>query len=284
MWVACVESTLFLIAGLSAWAILRNIRARTPDTDEKRARTSFFLNAFKYCLVIAIAITPIQVLLGDLSGDVVAENQPEKLAALELNWNTNALGMGAPWEVVAWPASGGGSNAVSLQIPDALSLITTHSSVGTVAGLNSFAPDDRPTTAQAVVTFYAFRLMMLIGFALVALMLAGVWYWYRGKLTVISVAAHTRFLALWILAIPLGFIATESGWMVREIGRQPWIMYHLMRTADGVSSNLESPIIAVVIVAITLVYLTLLAFFIHFTRRIVREGPDLVTPIITADV
>ena len=93
-----------------------------------------------------------------------------------------------------------------------------------------------------------------------------------------------RFLKLWILAIPLGFIATESGWMVREIGRQPWIMYHLLRTSDGVSSNLESPIIAIVIVAITAVYLTLLALFIYFTRRIIKDGPDLASPIGTTAV
>ncbi|HUD03123.1 MAG TPA: cytochrome ubiquinol oxidase subunit I [Candidatus Paceibacterota bacterium] len=268
MWVACIESTLFLIAGISALAIIKNI----PDR-------AFFLNAFKYCLIIAIVITPLQMVLGDMSGRVVAAYQPEKLAAMELVWNTNPLGTGAPFAVVAWPAQGGGANAVSLDVPNALSLLTTHSSVGTVQGLNSFPADDRPSVADSIFIFYAFRLMVLIGVALTGLMLLGIWYWYRGWLAVETIAQHKKFLTLWIYAIPLGFIATEAGWMVREIGRQPWIMYHLMRTSSGLSSNLESPVTLLVIVAITAIYLTLLYLFIYFTRRIVLNGPDLTSPL-----
>ena len=280
MWVACVESTLFLMAGICAWAILREIRALTPDTDEKRARTGFFLDAFKYCIMIAILVTPLQIVLGDMSGRVVAQNQPEKLAAFELKWDTNTPGTGAPWAVVAWPAKGGGSNALSLDIPYVTSLLTTHSLTSTVQGLNAFAPDDRPSLADSVIVFYSFRLMVLIGFTLFFLMAAGVWYWYRGRLTIMAITRYTRFLKLWIYAIPLGFVATEAGWMVREIGRQPWVLYHIMRTSDGLSSNLEAPIIGVVIFAITAVYLLLIALFIYFTRRIVITGPDLTTPVV----
>ncbi len=285
MWVACVESTLFLIAGISAWVLLRVARLRAGsaipvvETDTLRARHTFFLDAFKYCLVLMIIITPLQLVVGDLSGVLVARLQPEKLAAMELHWDTNAPGTGAPWSAVAVPratsADGTGGNALALEVPNGLSIITTHSADGTVAGLNSFAVDDRPNTAQAVLTFYAFRLMMLIGVVLVALMLLGLWYWYRGKLALDAVLVRPNFLRLWVWAIPLGFIATEAGWMVREIGRQPWILYHLMRTSEGVSSNLSAPVTGVVIVAITLVYLALVSLFIYFTARIVRDGPDL---------
>lgn len=280
MWIACVESTLFLIAGIAAWAIIKSVRSLAPDTEEKRSRTKFFLDAFKYCLLIAILVAPAQILLGDESGQVIAKAQPEKLAALELHWDTNPAGTGAPLVLLAVPAPGGGSNSMQIAIPDALSVLTTHSSAGIVQGLNSFPADDRPSTADSVAVFYAFRLMVGIGFALIALVIAGLWYWYRGKLAVEKVSWHTGFFRLWVFAIPLGFIATECGWMVREIGRQPWIMYHLMRTSDAVSSDLQSPIIGVVIVAITLVYLSLLALFIYFTRRIILTGPDLAAPLV----
>jgi cytochrome d ubiquinol oxidase subunit I len=198
---------------------------------------------------------------------------------MELTWNTNEPGTGAPFAVVAWPQAGGGSNAAALEIPNALSILTTHSDTGTVLGLNSFPADDQPTVVESVFIFYAFRLMVLIGVVLVALTLFGVWYWYAGQLSIEKISKHMGFWRLWIYAIPLGFIATEAGWMVREIGRQPWIMYHVMRTADGLSSNLESPVTALVIGVITAVYCALLWLFIYFTRRIVQSGPDLTSPL-----
>ncbi len=213
MEVACIETTLFFIAGLCAWALLRK-----NATEEYKA---FFLEAFKFALAIAIVAAPLQIGLGDLSGLTVEKYQPAKLAALEMHWDTNPPGTGAAWSIIAWPNKDGNGDSLDVAIPNALSLITTHTMTGTVQGLNTFAPDDRPNRIEDILTFYSFRLMVAIGMILFFLMLLGSWYWYKGKLTLETVARHRFFWRLWIWAMPLGFIATEAGWMVREIGRQP---------------------------------------------------------------
>ncbi|HEY5383341.1 MAG TPA: cytochrome ubiquinol oxidase subunit I [Candidatus Paceibacterota bacterium] len=272
MEVACIETTLFMIAGISAWALLKN-------TQTSFSRSSFFLQSFKYSLALAILMTPLQIGLGDMSGAIVAQYQPAKLAAMELHWDTNPPGTGAAWSIIAWPNSAKQDNSFEIAIPNALSLLTTHSPTGAVAGITSFAADDRPTTTESVITFYSFRLMVAIGFALFALMLLGAWYWRQGKLEVDKIAQHKKFWRLWIWAIPLGFIATEAGWMVREIGRQPWVVYHLMRTQSGLSSNLSAGAVATSTTLFTLMYLVFGALFLYFTYRIVQKGPDLESPL-----
>ncbi|MCE9540987.1 cytochrome ubiquinol oxidase subunit I [Candidatus Kaiserbacteria bacterium] len=267
MEIACVETTLFFILGLCAWALLR-----TRTTDEYKR---FFLQAFKFALTITLVVTPLQIGLGDLSGYLIAEKQPEKVAAMELHWDTNPAGTGAPWSIIAWPDSAGGRNAFDIAIPDALSLLTTHSFSGEVPGLNDYAPSDRPTTLGATITFYSFRIMVAIGFALFGLMLLGVWYHYKGRLDE-AVSDHRFFWKLWIFAMPLGFIATEAGWMVREIGRQPWVVYHLLRTSDGLSSGLSTPVVLTTTVLFTLLYIAFGVLFVYFTYRIMKNGPDFV--------
>ena len=299
MEVACIETTLFFIAGLCAWALL--VAARSPASSEgalshdgattedfpsrknpypyegagvRARRQEFFLQAFKWSLALAILITPLQIFLGDLSGTTVARLQPAKVAAFELHWQTNAPGQGAAWSLVAWPSPQGGSNSFDIAIPDALSILTTHSLTGQVEGLNSFAPDNRPSLVDDTIVFYSFRVMVAIGFALFFLMALGAWYWWKGKLTPAAALRHRIFWLLWVLAMPLGFIATESGWMVREIGRQPWVVYHLMRTADAVSPGLNTPEVATTTALFTLIYLAFSALFIYFTYRFMKNGPD----------
>lgn len=271
MEVACIETTLFFIAGISAWAILRN--------DQPAPYREFFLHAFKFALAIAIVVTPLQIVLGDLSGKNVAINQPAKLAAFELHWNTNPRGEGAAWSILAWPNKEGTGNSFELAVPKVLSILTTRDPNGTVAGLNEFSPNDRPTVINDVVTFYSFRLMVLIGFAMTALMIWGVWYWRKKRLVLAEVSAHRMFWRFWIWSIPLGFIATEAGWMVREIGRQPWVVYHLLRTRDALSPNLNAASVATTTALFTLIYIAFGVLFIYFTYRIVKQGPDFSAPL-----
>jgi cytochrome d ubiquinol oxidase subunit I len=269
MEVACIETTLFFIAGLCGWALLRR---QTADEYKK-----FFLLSFKFALGLAIIVTPLQIGLGDLSGTTIAQYQPEKLAATELHWNTNASGTGAAWSLVAWPTRGGGGNSFDVSVPDMLSVLTTHSLTGTVQGLNAFPESDRPSILDDTFTFYAFRTMVGIGFVLFFMMLIGSWYWWKGKLTIETISNHRKFWRLWIFTIPLGFIATEAGWIVREVGRQPWVVYHLMRVSDGLSSNLTTSAVATTTAIFTLLYLAFGVIFIYFTYRIIKTGPDLVS-------
>jgi cytochrome d ubiquinol oxidase subunit I len=226
-----------------------------------------------------VGISLAQVVVGHVSGDIIARYQPEKLAASELHWETNAPGTGASWNVIAWPNMAGTGNSFTVAIPAGLSLITQYSPTATVPGLNSFPADDRPTAAESTLTFYAFRLMVLCGFLMAGLALWGLWYWRQGVLTLEGVATHRVFWRAWVWAMPLGFVATEMGWMTREIGRQPWVMYHIMRVSDAVSSNLDPTIVSLTIAAITLLYLALGALFIYFVRRILVQGPDLASPL-----
>jgi cytochrome bd ubiquinol oxidase subunit I len=269
MEIACIEATLFFITGLCAWALLRK---NTSDEYKK-----FFLQAFKFALAVAIIITPLQLWLGDLSGQVVAQTQPEKLAALELNWQGNPPGEGSSLSLLAWPNSAGTGNAYALEVPDGLSVLTTHTSEGYVPGLNNFASNDQPSVTDDVVVFYSFRLMVACGVLMFFVMLWGVFAWLRGHLVFARTGKLRIFWWTWVWSIPLGFLATETGWMVREIGRQPWVVYHLMRTSAGLSSDLSAGAVMTTLGLFTLIYGAFLILFVYFTWRIVQKGPDFIS-------
>ena len=129
--------------------------------------------------------------------------------------STNPLGHGADWSVVAWPDAAAERDAFAVSVPDALSILTTHSLTGRVAGLKEFAPADRP---PILLPYYGFRVMVLIGLVMVGLAAWALVGWRRGWLTPQAVGAHRRLLWAWVLSVPLGFVAVETGWIVREVG------------------------------------------------------------------
>lgn len=271
MWIACITSTLFFMAGISAIILL------SKKADE--AKKAFFLFTFKFALGLALILTPLQIGVGDLIGEVIAKHQPAKLAAVELHWNTNLPGEGADWAVLAWPNKDGGKNDFEFALPDALSLIVTKTQTGEVKGLNEFAPEDRPSILNSIMVFYSFRIMVGIGMLMLFLTIWGAWLWKKKKLVLPTITKHRWFLRAFVLSIPIGFIATEAGWMVREIGRQPWVIYGLMRTKDALSSHLETPVIFSVIASISALYLAMFIAFVYFTVRLLQEGPDLTSPV-----
>ena len=169
MWVACLETTLFVVGGVSAWYILKN------------RHVDFFLKSFKMALLAALMVTPLQIWLGDASGRSVAEYQPTKLAAIEAHWETNPPGQGAPWKLLAWPNFAKQKNDWTfLEIPSGLSLLITRSLTGQVKGLKDFPREDQPPMS---LPFYSFRIMLGIGFAMFGLMLWTLWAWYKKRLT-----------------------------------------------------------------------------------------------------
>ena len=218
MWVACLESTLFIVGGISAWYIL------------KKRHVDFFTKSFKVALMAAILMAPLQVWLGDGSGRSVAHTQPTKLAAMEAHWQTNPPGQGAPWKLLAWPNPAKQDNDWTfLTIPDGLSLLITRTFTGQVKGLRDFPPEDQP---PIVLPFYTFRIMLGVGFGLFGLMLWTLWGWRRGWLTPENIGRNKWLLSAWVAAIPAGMVAIEAGWVTREVGRQPWVIYGLLRTSD----------------------------------------------------
>jgi cytochrome d ubiquinol oxidase subunit I len=262
MWVACLETGLFVIGGISAWYLLR---AR---------HTEFFLKSFRLAVLAATVVTPLQIWLGDSSGRWVFENQPAKGAALEGHWQTNRPGEGAAWAVLAWPDKAAQSNDWALNVPDLLSLLATHSFHGRVAGLKTVPPTEQPPALPLV--FYAFRLMVAIGFWFLFLTAWTLWNWAAGRLTVQRATTHRRLLRAWVFSVPLGYLAVECGWLVRELGRQPWIVYGLLKTRDAASA-LPAAAVATSLSLFALVYTVLLVMFLALAWRFLRRGPDLGT-------
>src|SRR5271157_3303049 len=188
MWVAALEISVFVVGGLSAWYLHKN---RHKD---------FFLASFKWAVIAAIVITPLQIWLGDGAGRGAYEYDPAKLAAFEAHWHTNPQGRGAPFIVLAWPDPEKQDNRWSVEIPNLLSLLTTHTMTGQVRGLREFPRENRP---PVVMPFYAFRIMVAIGTALFLLMLWTLWVWRRGGLDAGRVSARKWLLRAWMAALPL---------------------------------------------------------------------------------
>ena len=259
MWAACVETTAFVVGGISAWYIL------------KRRHAELFLKTLKVALVFAIVMTPLQIFLGDAQGLHIHRTQPEKLAAMEGHWKTNAPGTGAAFNVLAWPDSKAERNVFEVQVPYLLSLLETRSFTGQVKGLSEYPPADRP---PVVIPFYSFRIMVLIGFLLFALMVWTLVTWLRGGLSPGRLPGNKSLLRAWLWALPLGYVAVETGWLTREEGRQPWLIYRVLRTADAASALPPWAVTASLLVLLA-VYILLTVFFLIYAGRMLRKGPDL---------
>ncbi|WP_338429298.1 cytochrome ubiquinol oxidase subunit I [Synechococcus elongatus] len=261
MFLATLETSLFMVGGISAWYLLRD---RESD---------FFRRSFVIVLSALIAIAPLQIWVGHLSGEQVWEYQPTKLAAMEAQWETIPAGEAAPWSILAWPDTKAETNRWSLEVPQALGWILEFQPrlSRPLKGLSEWEPRDRPSMVGLV--FYAFRAMVGIGFALAGLMLLTITQWVRGNLI------NQRWLLWgWVLAAPLGYIAVESGWIVRCVGRQPWLVYGQLRTLDA-ASNVPAGAVASSLGTFLLLYSVLFVTALYFGRRILIKGPNRQLPL-----
>jgi cytochrome bd ubiquinol oxidase subunit I len=210
----------------------------------------------------AAIVAPLQLLIGDQHGLNTLKHQPMKIAAIEAHWDGNE-----PGELVlfAWPDEKAETNRFAVTIPHGASLLLTHSWDGLFPGLKSVPPSDRPPVAPP---FFAFRIMVGIGLTMILAGLTGVWLWWRGRL----------FKARWYLwpaqhAWFIGFVAVICGWIVTETGRQPWVAYGLLRTADAVSP-LAARTVATTLVLFVLVYGVVFGMGIYYINRLVARGPQ----------
>ena len=253
MVMASLLTTSFVVAGVAAWYLLRGVHEE------------FAPRAFSLALWMALGAAPAQVVIGDLHGLNTLHHQPMKIAAMEALWETEAP---APFVVFAIPDEAGERNRAELSIPRLGSLILTHSLDGEVKGLKEVPPQDRPPVG---IVFFAFRLMVGLGFLFVAVAALGLWLRWSGGLY-----RRRWFLRLCVAVSPLGFVALLAGWTVTEVGRQPWVVYGLQRTADGVSL-LPASSVATTLALFLVAYSVLLAAFLIFFFRMVRNGPDYAT-------
>jgi cytochrome bd ubiquinol oxidase subunit I len=238
------------VAGVCAWYLLEG-------RHEAFARKGFSLAMW----MVAVA-APAQVVIGDLHGLNTIHHQPMKVAAMEGAWQTTR---GMHMLLFAVPDQAAATNHYEVGIPRLGSLILTHHWDGEVKGLNEVPPQDRPPVA---IVFYAFRVMVGIGTLLAAVGLFSLWLRYKGRLY-----TAPSFLRLAVGCAPLGFVAILAGWVVTEVGRQPWTVYGHLRTADSVSPVAASAV-ASSLGLFVLVYTVLLLAFLLYAWRAVRLGPS----------
>lgn len=262
MWLACLETTAFVVGGVSAGYL------------RKGRDVEFFLRSFQIALAVAVVVAPLQILLGDRSGLAVAEYQPSKLGGVEAHWDTNPPGEGAAWKLLAWPNQEEQRNDWSVEVPFALSLMATHSLTGQVKGLKEFPAVDQP---PVTILFYTFRFMIAAGFALAALMVWTLWRWGRGYLNAVDLPGEQGLLLAWMVAGPVAYLAVETGWIVREVGRQPWIIYGVVRTSEAVSP-VSAGAVAASLAVYGLVYAGLFVVFLRGAGHILRQGPGAIAP------
>lgn len=266
MFLGTLETSLFVIGGISAWYILN------------QRHQAFFSKSLKIVLAAAIAVAPLQIYVGHLSGEQVYHEQPTKLAAMEAQWDTIPAGESADWSLVAWPDERAEANRWELSIPNGLGYILEFKSELSepVQGLKEWTPENRPRMLGLI--YYSFRIMVAIGFFLAGLMLWSVVQWIRGKFSDVDIGNQSWLLRSWIFAAPLGYIAVESGWIVRCVGRQPWTVYGQIRTADA-ATNLPSGNVLTSLIGFTVVYTLLFFAALYFGSRIIRQGPNLDLPL-----
>jgi cytochrome d ubiquinol oxidase subunit I len=238
----------FVVAGLSAWRLLR------APSDTSAAKT------LRAGLATAAVLIPIQIVVGDLHGLNTLEHQPAKIAAMEAIWKTER---GVPLILFAIPDEEKRENRFALSVPYGASLILRHHPDAELKGLDAFEPDRPPV----VPLFFGFRLMVGIGMLMLLVSWAGSWSMRRGRMP-------PRW-ALWVFAAMTfsGWIATLSGWIVTEVGRQPWLVTGLLRTRDAVGRVSEAALGASLTGYVATYATLLVAYFIVITHM-AAKGAD----------
>ncbi len=242
----------FFVMGISAYHLLR------------KNEVPLFRSSFRMAAVFGLVSAVLVAGSGDLNGVQVAKFQPAKLAAIESFWETKT---GAPFTLFLWPDPGNERNSFEfLTIPNGLSLMAYHRAGSEVRGLKAFPKDERP---PVLVTFLSFRIMVGFGILFILLALVGFLKAVRGRLE-----TSPHFLKIMLFSIPLTYIAIQFGWLVTEMGRQPWIVYGMMRTSDGVSSSLRPSQVVVSLIGFTVVYGLLAVMDVYLLAKYSRRGPD----------
>ncbi len=259
---AALETSAFVVAGVSAYYLLSG------------GHGILFRRSLAIALIMAALFAPIQMIIGDLSARMVVRHQPVKLAAMEAHWETNQEG-GAPFVVAALPDVKAEKNVFEISIPNGLSLLATHSLHGRVTGLKEFPRENRPSVSLLFVTF---RIMIAIGTLLALVIAWGFFLWRKGALY-----GYRPFLWTLFITHPLGFLAVETGWITTEAGRQPWLVFGLMRTADGISPIPAGNVIWSLSLFL-IIFAAIGSVYAYFVLRTIRLGPDISSPIPAAQL
>lgn len=242
-----------LVVSTAAWHLLKGRR-------DELIKTSFSMGLW---MVLVTSI--LQVLVGDMHGLNTLKYQPAKLAALEGHWETNH-DKAMPLILFAIPDMKNEKNKYEINVPYLGSLILTHSLDGTVTGLKDFPKQDRP---NALIIFWSFRIMVGLGIFMVVLSILSIWLRKQRKLY-----ETTWFLRFGLLMGPMGYVAMLAGWVTTEVGRQPWIVYGIMRTNEGLSQTVSSEQVGLSLTTFVVVYSIVFGTGIYYILKLIKKGPD----------
>ena len=256
MLLAAFLTTAMCVIATGAWYLLRGVHR-----DEAKVMLHWGSG-------LAAVLIPVQIFYGHLAGLYVYEHQPAKFAAIEARWHNEQPGTEV-W--LAWPDASQERNLFAIQTPRIGSLIATGTWDAPMPGLTDFPPEDRP---PVVIPFFGFRIMVGMGLLMLAVSWAGVALRLAGR-----VDRARWFLWVAFLSFPSGFVATLAGWYTAEVGRQPWVVYGLLRTADAVTPSLRTGDVLVSLAVYGVVYTICMGFGITYIYRLLRDGPGPVRPV-----
>ncbi len=247
---AAYLTTAFVVGGIGGYYLWKGLHV-------KHARIMLGM-----AMIMAIFVAPLQLLFGDMHGLNTFKHQPLKVAAMEGIWNTEK---GAALRLFAWPDQIGERNRFEITIPKLSSLILTHDLNGEVKGLTSWPRKDRPPVA---LVFWSFRIMFAMGGLMIATGLVALVLYFRKMLFT------TRWFHLWCVAMtPSGFIAVLTGWFVTEVGRQPFIVYNVLRTSETISP-VAAGSVALSLAAFVIVYGFIFTAGAYYILQLIAKGPD----------
>ena len=251
MTLAAYAGTGLTVAGIHAVALLRG------------NRSAFHRLALGIALSLGAPAAILQPLSGDVSARSVALHQPAKLAALEAHFETQR---GAPFHIGGWPDVDERETRWAIRIPRALSLLAFHDPNAEVKGLDTVPRDEWPPVA---IVHIAFQIMVALGTIMALVSVWALWRWWRGR-AIDAVVDDRRLLRALALVTPMGFLAIEAGWTVTEVGRQPWVIHGVLRTADAVT---PMPGLVVPFLIFTLLYVLLGAIVVYLLRQQFIRAP-----------
>jgi cytochrome d ubiquinol oxidase subunit I len=243
----------YLTAGFVVLAVGARLLLAGRDVEESRTM-------IRMALGLLAVLAPLQLVIGDQHGLNTLKHQPVKVAAMEAHWEDNTP---ADFHIFAWPDEKAERNRFAISIPGGGSFILTHNWRGLVPGLKSVPPADRPPVINV---FFAFRIMLAIGFFMIAAALYGAGLMLSGRLFETRWYLKTVSYAWWT-----GFVAVLAGWIVTESGRQPWIVHGILRTTDAVSP-LPGATVGTTLLLFVLVYGVVFAMGIYYINRLINRG------------
>lgn len=251
VWIGAILSGAFMVLSVSAYYILKNKHLVIAKS------------SFKIALVIATIFSLSQLLVGHRSAEGVAVNQPAKLASLEGHYDSSAV---ADMYLIGW-VNNKEQKTSGIKIPAGLTFLLHQDLSTPVKGLKSFKKEDRPSQVNSI--FQLYHLMITIGVLLIVLSLYGSWMWRKGKL---FKKKWLMYVFMWSVILPQ--VANQAGWFTAEMGRQPWVVYGLLRTSDALSKVVSANNIIFSLILFTVVYIVLFMLFLYLLNKKIQHGPD----------